>query len=297
MTQFYRDLPAEADPHMRGPLVGELLGSVGAQLDAMAEQVMQARLRGNPFAGGPTLSREGAARLVDGRLIECEEWVLPLHAAQRGVRLYSTESVLSKRIRIARHLDYKRMRGTLRGLLLNAQPYFVGLGVVPTMRAIHRLASGKCVWHTLYPDGTYEIKVPAVDNWNFGGSGRSRFWVGIYTKDPDGVQVPTLGPAATYDDGIATYDDGVTVYDGLSYAVAADLVALSRDHAAHSKCAGVMLWSDTADFQPSATPATDGDAWTTLPDSGNWLSTVYTSGSNIGLASRNPRAFFLYDNP
>lgn len=303
MTTFRVDLPNLAEPHMKGPLVQTLLGAVGAQLDASAEQILAARLRAMVYAGGPSPSRQGAARLADGRLIECEPWVLPLHAEQRGVPIYSTASELSTRIHIARSLHRDQQHSTFRGLLLHHQAYFVGLGVVPTLRIVHRTAGGKCVWHTLDYVSSDPVEALAgyrielgPSNWHFGGSGRSRFWFITYTKDASGIQVPTLGPAATYDDGIAEYDDGITVYDGLSYNVAADLVAMAQDHAAHSKLAGYILAHDLNDFDPQAAPATEGEAWTTLPADGNWLSPVYTSGPNIGLATRNPRASFLYDN-
>src|SRR4051812_8692535 len=103
-TNFRNDWPDLLPPYMQGPNLRTLWGAFGAQADANAETVMFSRLQALPFAGGANATRQGAARLANGRLMECEPAFLVIHSAQRGIRLYDTESTLSRRIRLAMYL-------------------------------------------------------------------------------------------------------------------------------------------------------------------------------------------------
>lgn len=286
---FYQNLlPGLLPPWERGPNLSTVSEAVGAQLDANAEQVLVGRMQSTPFAGGPTASRAGAAQLADGRLIECEPFVLPIHSEQRGVKIYPTESILSQRIRLSRWKQIKRERGTHRGELRNLQPYFVEWPDTPRMRIVHQNYDGppSATWHTLDPDGTYSVHRQLISNWNWDGQAqkRSRFWLIIYTNRL-GLTPPTW-------DGGSTWDDG-SLWDGLfSSTQIADIVALITEaKSAHSILYGVIAATDPASFDPTSTLVVNGDGTSNLPG-GNWNNIV---DPTTGKPTRLSTAVFLYD--
>lgn len=159
-------------PWWTGPHIEDLLSSFGAQLDAMSEQSLVMRLQSNPFAGGANATRQGAARLADGRLIECEPFVLPVLADQKGIRLYPSEPTLSRRVRTSRALQLHAERGTHRGELQHLAPYFLP-GTAPTVRIFHQSggASPSSTCHELSPAGVYTPTQSATSNWDWDGNG------------------------------------------------------------------------------------------------------------------------------
>lgn len=280
-------LPSLLPPWMRGPNCTTVAEAVGAQLDANAEQVLVGRLQSIVFAGGPTTSREGAARLADGRLIECEPFVLPLHAEQRGIQIYATESTLSKRIRLSQWRQIHAERGTHRGELRNLQPYFVAWPALPRMRIVHQSneATPSVLWHTLDPDGSYSVHRQLTSNWNWDGvkSKKTRFWLIIY--------VDQLGYTSPVWDGAQTWDGG-SVWDGLFTDLQiADIVAMITEaKSAHSKLSGVIAATDPASFDPTAAIVINGDGTSTLPG-GNWN---YLVDPTTGKPTRLATARVLY---
>jgi hypothetical protein len=281
-------LPALLPPWMRGPNLTTLSEAVGVQFDANAEQVLVGRMQSSVYAGGPTATREGAGRLADGRLIECEPFVLPLHAEQRGIGLYPTESTLSKRIRLSRWRQIHAERGTHRGELRNIAPYFADWTTVPKMRIVHQSNEGtpSTLWHTLDSDGAYSVHRELVSNWDWDGVPvkRSRFWLIIY--------VDGLGFSSPDWDGGEAWDGGA-IWDGtFTAAQISDLVSLVTEaKSAHSTLWGIIAATDPASFDPTAAIVVDGAGWSSLPN-GKW---GYTIDLTTGLPTRLPTARFLYD--
>lgn len=299
MTNFRVAIPegvtTEGEPIVPpwwGPNLRTLVTAFGTQMDANAETVMFARLQALPFAGGANATRQGAARLADGRLIECEPFVLPIHAEQRGLRLYRNEPTISRRVRCARFRPLHAHRATHRGELEHLHPYFLP-GVLPVMRIVHQSgdpgSGAMATWHTVDADSVYSVHRETTSNWDWDGATTqwSRWWAIIYL---DGV----LPEPALWDDGIAIWDDGVTFWGGATDIVMADWVAMLRDWgAAHAACWGVgITWADPAvRFEPSGTSATDPDGWTTYPvgNYGNLVDPV------THLATRPPDVEWIWD--
>ena len=287
MTRFRTDLPALAPEYMRGPELDRLLSSIGAQLDATAEQVLWARLQTIPLSGG--------ARLADGRPIQCEPFVLPILAAQRGIPLYATEPEYSQRWRLAHHKQLHRRRGTHLGELQHVQPYFLGpdgTWPIPRMRIVHQTGSGMALWHTLEPDGRYQAGLGS--NWNFDGctAQRSRWWAILYRTTPDGTPVPALSPAWTLGDGTDLWG-GAEPWAGVRAAVVADLVAMFSDwSSAHSVLWGLILCDSPTDLDPAQAADISPEGWTTFPRAGNW---GWLIDPTTNLGTRNPSCHFLFD--
>lgn len=285
---FQNMFPALLPPYMRGPNLSTVAEAVGAQLDANAEQVLVGRLQSIVFAGGPTPSREGAARLADGRLIECEPFVLPVHSEQRGIAIYTTESTLSKRIRLSQWRQIHAERGTHRGELHNLAPYFATWPSVPRMRIVHQTndATPAAFWHTLDPDGTYSIHRQSPSNWNWDNqpTKKSRMWLIVYT-DQLGFTEPTW-------DGGQTWNGG-TIWDGgFSSAQISDVVAMVEEaHSGHSRLDGVIAATDPTSFDPTAAIVVNADGTSSHPD-GKWN---FVIDSNTGKPTRLSTARVLYD--
>lgn len=172
MGFFAKAVPDLLPPWMQGDNCRTLWGAFGTQLDANASTMMFARLQAVPFAGGANMTRQGAARLADGRLIECEPFVLPIHSTQRGILLYPSEPTLSRRVRLARFLPLHARRGTHRGEMEHLQPYFLP-GALPTLRIFHQSggASPQSTCHTLDPSGVYTVDRSVTSNWDWDGNG------------------------------------------------------------------------------------------------------------------------------
>lgn len=289
---YREDLPTYAPPWMTGPYGRTLLESVGAELDNRAEQVMWARLQSNPFAGDAvTPTRSNAARLADGRLIECEEFVLPIHARQRGLPVYPTMPTLGTRVQLSQWWQRHARRGVHLGEMQYAQTYFIGLSpALPQITIVHQDGAGaSATWHRLSPAGAYSIHRQTPSNFDYDGqtSKWARWWAFI-----EMAGTGFTGPNK-YDDG-HTYDDGA-VYDAgdFAYARQVDLAQMFQDwHSAGSYLAGVILvWSGTLD--PTATPTQDPTGWWNLPNGANtWAALV---DPTTGLGTRPPNMQWIFD--
>lgn len=262
-----------APSYMIQTYCGTLLQAVGSTLDELAERVQFGRLASNP--------------------LHCEPDAFPYHSRDRQLRLYATESDLSKRLRLARWLAFHQMRATHFGELENLQPYFTpstpGAWQLPKIRIVHQDGSGSiATWWTLNADGTRELYQADPSNWDWDGvpSKWARFWVILYI---DGTMFEGL--CAQYDDG-TMYDDGNTVYDGLTAAINEDLVAMIQEaQSLHATLWGFALAMDPDMFDPTSTVTTDPSGWTSLP-TGNWGNIIDPA---TNLPTRNPAASWIYD--
>lgn len=300
---FETDLPADPSvpSYMRGPRTQTILSAVGQVLSDRAEQVLWGRLQALPFAGGPTLDRSGAAQLADGRLIECAPFVLPIHAQQRGIRIWPSEPELSVRFRVSRHLSLKQLRGTPWGTLLNVQPFWLP-GTLPWMRYFFQTNEGtpRSVCYTLGPNGERFVQTasPSILNWDNQPVKRSRFWIFIHLP-------PGYLATSTYDG--STLWDSAAIWDGIGQQRLDDLAgAFDSWHAAHEWFAGLIVTAlqPTDDipghpgvhpFDPLSAVTTNADGSTNLPN-GAWGSAVYLSGPNLGLNTRPSWALFYAIN-
>lgn len=267
---FQKAARSWAPPWFQRSNMGTLLESVGALWDVQAERLMDGRLAANPYAAG--------ARLKSGRLIQCEEDVLPWHARDRGITLYETEPVESRRVRLSQHHQLKRRRGTHQGEMRNLQPYFLGadgLGVLPRIRIVHQSGSATrsvATWETLSGSldpggaGVFSVSQARDSNWDWDGQGVvgsggkwSRFWVILYLNGI--VPAPAL-----WDDGIAMWDDGVTLWDGAAAGVLADWISMVNDwKSAHSILWGFAITWNDARFLPWETATIDPAGWSSFP--------------------------------
>lgn len=307
MTNFLRELPAAAPSYMRGPNLEALFGAIGAQLDANAEQVLVGRLQGIPYAGGTDLARTGAARLADGRLIECEPFVLPLLAAQRGITLYATEGILSQRIRVSTSWQLHRTRGTHWGEIAHVRPYFADFvaagGAYPTFRIVFQSneATPAAYWLSVDPAGNRTIARASPSNWVWDGqtTKRSRWWVIVYLPPGFLAWASTLTGGVW--DGSSIWDSAV-IWDGIPAAILADLFSMFNDwKSAHSMLCGLIVTQlqptdsipggSVHPFDPASSSTTNADGSTNLPG-GNWGSGVGTVGGLIGLPTRPSWATF-----
>ena len=161
--QILRFMPG----YMLGRNMRILAESFGATIDAMAQRFEDGRI---------------AASVGD-----CDPEVLPYHALDRGIRLYATEPVASRRQRLAMWRQLRHRKGTHRGELEHLQPYFLP-GVLPTLRIVHTSGTGKTFWHTRDVAGTYSIKRSAT-TWDWDGalSHWSRFWLILECSTPFGI--------------------------------------------------------------------------------------------------------------
>lgn len=302
---FINDFPAAFPPYMQGDRLRTILGAFGLHLDNTAEQVLWGRLQGNPYAGGPTLDRSGAARLADGRLWECEPFVLPIHADQRGIRLFPTESTLSKRIRVASHLVLKQKRGTHWGEIDYTRPYFAPDSTAafaplayPTFAIVFQTNEGtpRSVWYQVDSAGNRTVRCSSPSNFDIDGrpAYRSRFAVFI------DMSATWYGAPWTYDSG-HTYDSG-GMYDvgspAFTGAQMADVSAMLEDwKAAHSWLQWVVFWWPMTGGAPfptwNATPTQAASGWWSLP-AGKWAQLV---DPGTGLVTRPPNMVFALDNP
>lgn len=229
--------------------IGRFLESVGLTLDASIESLNQ----------GLALSQP----------LRCDPSALPVLSLDRGIRIYDTEPIASKRQRLAQWYRLRRQFGTHQGEMRNIQPFFLDFPEIPLMRVVHQSGdpgSGSITtWHTLSPDGTYSYHQATPSNWNWDGQTPqwSRYWAIIYT-DKLGLPTPhKWGDGGKWGDGHA--------WGGLfSPAQIADLAAgLKEAKSAHTKLTGIILATDPTSFDPFSTAVTLGDGSTSLPD-GNW---------------------------
>jgi len=290
-TSFNRWVPDLADPHMAGPNNLAFYAAIGSQLDAMAEKILVGRLSSNPFAGGANPTREGAARLADGRLIECDVQALPAIADQRGITLYPTEPELSKRYRLSRWWQLHKRRGTHKGELEHVWPYFLGLATtMPVIDIVHQAAdNSSATWHRIDATGTYSVYRKTPGNFDFDGTSAWWRWFAFVRMSGTGIAGPN-----TYDDG-HTYDDG-SIYDagGLSTAQQRDIAQMFLDwQSAHSECIGVALvWGSSA-VDRTSTPTQDPSGWWSLPNGAGTWAKAYNPTTH--LATRPPMVQWIYE--
>ncbi len=251
---------------LQGKNVGTLLESYGATLDTAVDTL------------------EHGLRL--SQPLRCDESALPVLSRDRGIRVYSTEPVASKRYRLSRWYQLRRQFGTHQGEMRNVQPMF--LPSAPIMRTVHQDgAAGRATWHTLAADGSYSIHKRAPSNWNWDGvtAKWSRFWVIVYTN--------ALGLAAQENwDGGQTWDGGSLWGGTLTSDQIDDIVSGIRDaKSAHSILWGLILATDPASFDPTATAVADPAGWSTLPN-GKW---GYAIDNTTGQPTRLPTAIYAYN--
>jgi hypothetical protein len=218
----------------------------------------------------------------------CDVSAFPALSKDRRIRLYPSEPEESKRARLAAWLQLHRQRGTHQGELRHAQPYF--LPDVPLMRIVHQsghtdFASRRATWHTLDSNGVYTVHKVTPSNWNYDNQFTkwSRWWVIIYAP------ASLVSGLTHWDDG-STWDGG-QVYDGVLTQGALDIVQMFLEwHGAHSRPEAIILATDPASFDPTATAAFDPMGWSTLPV-GNWGSPIIG-----GTRTRPPSAVWLYEH-
>jgi len=280
--------------------IGVFYESVGRILDSEAQRALDGRLAGIVYAGAEPY----AAKLADGRRIECQPDALPWHSADRGIKLYPTEGELSQRIRLSQWRQLHAERGTHWGEIRHVRPYFadrVAAGYTyPTIAIVHQTneATPRAVWYQVDPSGARTMRRAATSNFDYDGQPvkRSRWWAFL---DMTGTGYT---PPETYDSG-GIYDTSGWVYDAggaypLTLDAQADIVSMFTDwKAAHSWCAGVILvWPQVgggAFPTYNATPAQDATGWWSLPNE-KWALTYDPSS---GLGTRPPNFIWTLDNP
>lgn len=295
MASFQQRIKAFLPGFMLRRWSATLAEAVGAHFDEEAQRAFDGQCAAIPFAGG--------AKTAGGVALECTSDALPWHAADRGIRLYASEPLRSRRVRTSEWHKLKRHRGGHIGELEHVQPYFLGadgLGVIPRMRIVHRSneATPRATWHTMSgsydPNGAGEYSVYRADpsNWDFHVHTErwSEWWAIIYTTGSILESGATL-----WNDGHLW--NGGQVWGGVAAQVIEDLVSMFLDwQAAHSSCAGVILASDLASFDPTAAPALVGDGTTTLPSAiGLGVPWDHLTNPVTGLPTRLASASWIFD--
>ena len=221
------------------------------------------------------------------RPLDCDSSALPYLSRDRGIRIYDSEPVDSKRYRLSIWRQLRRQFGTHIGVMNNIAPFF--LPYTPRIRVVHQDGNGgRATWYTREADGTISVYKAEPSNWAWDAHPEwwSRFWVIIYVDD---IGLP---PQPEWDEGQLW--DGGSYWDGLiNEAGIADLVAGIQE--AQSDCVevlwGVIFATDPASFDPTATAVVDADGWSTLPN-GKW---DYVIDNATGLPTRLPTATYAYD--
>lgn len=246
-------------------------------------------------------SYSGGAVIAFRGLHESDADALEYHARDRGIRLYSSEPLLSKRYRLSRWRQLRKDRGSHFGELENLQPFWLSTATstLPWMRIVFQNNEGtpKSYWYTLSPTGVRAIHCASPSNWAFDAqpNKRARFWLIVH--------LPPGSAAAYYDDG-SLYDAG-RIYDGVTSLLVQDIVdAVLEAKAAHSRLSGVIVTplqptdsipghTSRLVFDPTDTALTDAAGWTSLPVD-NW-GTIIDPVTH--LATRPPWASFVYEDP
>lgn len=253
---------------VRNTNIGTYLEAFGLSLDTVAESAIQGLRMSQP--------------------LRCDESALPILARDRGLRLYASEPVASQRRRLSRWHQLRRQFGTHAGQMRNIQPFFLSHVAVPRIRIVHQSGDGlSTTWHTLEADDTYTWHRATPSNWDWDDNDAqwSRYWVIIYTN--------TLGLAAQTEWGGADTWDGGQVWDGLlTEAQVADIVGgILEARAPHTKLWGVILATDPAWFDPTASVVVNAAGWSNLPG-GNWGAVIDHA---TGKPTRQPGATWVYD--
>ncbi len=218
--------------------------------------------------------------------LACEETSLSVVGGDVGIVRRGTETTESYRKRCAQWRQIKKHSGSHYGQMINLQPFFLP-GTLPRIRIVHQMGDGsRCTWHTLNPDGTYEVHRAIPSNWNWDDvpAKWSRFWVII---DVSGLDYN----GAAWGDG-TTWTDGSTVWGGyLSSDQRADIIAIiNESKAVHTILWGLVFATDPDSFDPTSTAVTDVNGATSLPV-GNWGSAIDPA---TGHASRLSTALFPF---
>lgn len=241
-------LIAELGPwYLQQQHVGSFLEAVGLVLDGAVEQLVDGMRLGQPLRSDVS--------------------ALPVLSRDRRVRIYETEPEDSQRYRLSRFWQLRRQAGTHQGEMRNVQPFFLP-GALPVMRIVHQAGDGSsATWHTLASDGSYSVHRAIPSNWDWDGvpTAWSRWWAIVYT---DGLDFSDSGPGVWDGDDVW---DGDAVWDGtFTDARIADMVDGFRENkSAHSKLWGMILATDPASFDPTASVVVNPDGSTNLP-AGNW---------------------------
>jgi hypothetical protein len=256
--------------------------------------------RGPKFLGGRNILTflESSAAMLDGGLealnqgvllahpLGCDASALPQISRDRRIKIYPTEPEISKRFRLSRWLQLRRQFDTHQGEMRNVQPMF--LPATPVLRVVHQDGLGnRATWHTLDASGVYSVYKKTPSNWNWDGQTTqwSRFWVIVYTDQLG------LDAAEDWDDG-QDWDGGSLWGGSLTFAQITDIVDGIREaKGAASILWGLILASDPASFDPTASVVVDPTGWSTLPN-GKW---GYSVDPVTGQPTRLPTASYPYN--
>lgn len=224
---------------LRGPNASRFMGSVGASLDGVASQAELIVRQKSPLT--------------------CDPGLLPLHAKDRGIPRYSTESEASHRKRCAKWNQIWRTSGTDYGILRQLRIFLEPYGR-PLMRIVHDNGT-TTTWSTLLPgDGTidyftclgldpeYEVIKQGVRNWIWDSStgNWSRFWLIVYTDE-----MPGAADRAVWD-GTDVWDGSELWGGSLPSGAIDDIVRLVNDwKGAHSAFWGLILCNDPNGYEPA----------------------------------------------
>jgi len=258
-----QQLIAGAGPgYLGGSNIGRLVQSLGLTLTQEIEELGQGLRMAQPY--------------------RCDPSALPYLARDRGIYTFATEPEDLQRWRLAHFWQAGRQRGTHQGELRAVLPFFAGWAtLLPKLKIVHQHPGGDATWHTLDASAIAGTATGAeidaapytwtrtAGNWDWDGvpTAWSRFWLIIHI---DGLGLP----AQPEWDGGQLWDDG-EIWDGVfTYDQITDLVAaINMVKSAHSALWGIILATDPASFDPTASPTTDPDGWTSLP-AGQWYSTI-----------------------
>lgn len=291
--------PAIWPPYF-GPRLQTLGGAFGSQLDSRAEQVLLGRLAAIPFAGGANPGRVGAARLADGRIIECEEAALPAHAADRGLLLYPSEGPLSQRVRLSQWHQLHQQRGTLWGTIAHVRPYFtdaVAAGFAYPQITIAwqtNEVTPAAIWYRVDPSGARTIRRVSPSNLNYDGVAAKRTrWLMLIEMAGTGYTLPALWGGFSWGDGTLWGQGGARPFTAGQQA---DVAAMAGDwKAAHSWLLGVaLIWPGYTALSTTGTPTQDADGRWSLPNGANTWGVLADPGT--GKATRPAGWQWILDN-
>lgn len=270
------------------------IGAIQKRITALVPWYLRQR-HVSTFLEAVALTLDGA---IDGGVaafrlahpLNCHPSALPTISRDRRLRIYATEPETSQRYRLSRFWQLRRQFGTHAGQMNNLQPFFLDRPALPMLRAVHQSGDGAtATWHTLNTDGTYEVHHQTPSNWEWDAHPEqwSRFWVILY------VDALALDPPVGWDGG-GEWDGGTLRWDELfSDERNADMqAAILEAKACHSALWGLILATDPASFDPTATAVTDPAGWTTLPVGGNWN---FPIDNVTGDPTRLPSASFVFD--
>lgn len=283
------------------PNIGTFYESVGALLDSEAQRALDGRLAGIVYAGAEPY----AAKLADGRRIECQPDALPYHSADRGILLYPTEGILSQRIRLSQWRQLHAERGTHWGEIRHVRPYFadrVAAGYTyPTITIVHQTNEGTpaAIWRQVDPAGARTMIRVSPSNFSYDAfpAYRTRWWA-FLDMTGTGYTPPAVWGGFSWGDGTLWGEGGAVPF---TPAMGADVSAMLDDwSSAHSWLVGVVLvWPGVggAPFPSAAgVPTQDAAGWWSLPNgAGTWGG--YTLPAPDGRASRPPNFQWIYENP